>query len=304
MQRFGAAMWTGDIDGNWPTLARTPGELLSLGLSGMPYTTCDIGGFGGKAPAELVVRWMEAGVFFPLMRSHSTRGDMPHFPWLYGKEAEDAIRQALDLRYRLLPYYYSLAHETAETGLPIMRPLVMEYPHDPTVAAITDEWLMGDGLLAAPVLAAGGKRTVHLPKDTWYRLGSSERIVGPTDIPVNAKLDEIPVYVRAGTILPLGPVLQYTGQPTQEPLEMQVYPGNDGSFILVEDDGTTTGYKMGAERQTLFGWDDAKQQLSWRVANGYSGDNVFKSMKVVLFSAAGQKSKTVELGQDGVIDFK
>jgi alpha-glucosidase len=303
MQRFGAAVWTGDIAGDWPTLQRTPGELLSFGLSGMPYSTCDIGGFYGKAPAELVVRWIEAGVFFPLMRAHSTRGDMPHFPWLYGAAAEDAIRQALDLRYRLIPYYYSLAHETAETGEPIMRPLVMEFPDDPAVAGITDEWLMGRGLLAAPVLNAGGKRTVRLPKDTWYRLGSGERIAGATDVSVNAKLEEIPVYVRAGTILPLGPVVQYTGQATQEPLEVQVYPGRDAAFTLVEDDGATTAYESGAVRKTTFTWNEQNQKLSWKVTGPYAGDNVFKAMKVVLFSTSGLAAQTGVLGRDDEMDF-
>ena len=206
MQRFGAAAWTGDIHAEWGTLAGTPGELLSYGLSGMPYSTCDIGGYTGKnGTPEMLTRWMEEGVFFPVMRSHSANTLIPHFPWLSGQEVEDAIRKALDLRYRLIPYYYSLAHETYETGAPVMRPLVMEFPNDEKVTNLADEWLMGKGLLAAPILAEGGARSTYLPADNWFVFGTTQAFQGPQTLNVTSKLDEIPVYVRAGTILPARP---------------------------------------------------------------------------------------------------
>ncbi|MEI9998243.1 MAG: TIM-barrel domain-containing protein [Verrucomicrobiota bacterium] len=293
MQRFGAAFWTGDIHADWPTLAQTPGELLAAGLAGMPYAGCDIGGYAGTPEPELLVRWMEAGVFFPVMRAHSYVNDTPHFPWLYGPDAKAAMRKALELRYRLLPYYYSLARETAKTGAPLMRPLAMEFAGQPQV---TDEWLMGRGLLAAPVLVPGGKRVVSLPQDHWYELGSNRSIAGPADIPVTAALDQIPVYVRAGTLLPLGPVLQHTGEPTDQPLELQIYPGRNAVFTLVEDDGAT---RDGPQRLTTFTWDDAARRLTWHVAGAYAGANVFARMRAVLFAPGGAAAREGKLGGAG-----
>ena len=220
MQRFGAAVWTGDVESEWDVLARTPGELLSIGLAGLPYSACDIGGYKGEPSPEMLTRWMQAGVFFPVMRAHSSHHNTPRFPWLYGPEAEAAIRRALDLRYRLIPYYYSLAHAAHATAAPLMRPLVMEFPGDEQAAGVADEWLMGTGLLAAPVLNPGGARSVYLPGDRWFEFGTVRSVQGPQTVRVSAKLDEIPVYVREGTLLPLGPVMQSTGEASDAPLEV------------------------------------------------------------------------------------
>jgi alpha-glucosidase len=303
MQRFGAAVWTGDIAADWKPLERTPGEMLSYGLSGMPYSACDIGGYSGNTTPELLSRWMEAGVFFPIMRSHSENSSTPHFPWLFGPDAEAAIRKALDLRYQLIPYYYSLSHENATTAAPLMRPLVMEFPADANAVGLTDEWLMGKSLLAAPVLNAGGARSIYLPADGWFDFGTSHSTQGPQTVQVTAKLDEIPMYVRAGTLLPLGPVRQYTGEPSQTPLEMQIYPGHDATFDLVEDDGKTLDYQKGTERITHFSWDDRAQTLSWKVTGTYDGAGVFSSMKAVLFAPQGSVEKDGTLGRDGSAQF-
>ncbi len=304
LQRLGAAVWTGDISGDWGTFARTPGELLGLSLAGIPYSACDIGGYRKpeKSP-EVLTRWMEAGVFFPVMRTHSNHSSTPHFPWLSGPEAEAAIRKALDLRYQLIPYYYSLAHEASETAAPLMRPLVMEFPDDPAVANMTDEWLMGRGLLAAPLLTPGGARSVYLPKDTWYDFGTNKKTEGPTTLSVTKALDEIPIYVRAGTLLPLGPVIQSTSLPSNGPLELQIYPGHDGQFTLTEDDGETTGYQKGAMRQVAFTWDDKQQLLSWKSTGTYAGPHLFSDFKAVLFGSQGRVEKSGALSDNGTIQF-
>jgi alpha-glucosidase len=326
LQRFGAAAWTGDIASDWPTLAKTTGELLSYSLSGMPYDACDIGGYAGTPTPELLARWMEAGVFFPVYRSHSERSQKPRFPWLYdepavsetqagqpaadagtggpGGQTENAIRQALDLRYRLVPYYYSLAFQNNREAAPLMRPLVMEFPQDAKVAGLTDEWLMGRGLLAAPLLTPGGTRSVYLPQDNWFTFGTNQVTTGPQTISVTAKLEDIPVYVRAGTILPLGPVLQYTGQPTTEPLELQVYPGHDATFDLVQDDGATLAYQKGLVRHTLFTWNDQTRTLSWKVSGPYSGDNLFHAVKFVLFAPQGVLTGNTSLDAPGTVQFR
>ena len=303
LQRFGAAAWTGDIGTDWSILARTPGELLSYSLSGMPYSACDIGGYSGPPDPERMTRWLEAGVFFPVMRAHSEIKDTPHFPWLDGPEHEAARRKALDLRYRLIPYYNSLAHETFLTGAPMMRPLVMEFPADDKVAGMTDEWLMGKGLLAAPILNPGGARKVYFPDDQWFMFGTNNVMPRAKAITVSTTLDGIPLYVRAGTLLPLGPVLQYTGQKSAAPLELQIYPGHDGSFDFVQDDGKTLAYQKGAALTTTFSWNDATQTLSWKSTGDYHGANLFHAMKAELFSPKGQVEKPASLEQDGSLQF-
>jgi alpha-glucosidase len=328
LQRFGAATWSGDIGSDWDTLAKTPGQLLAYSLSGMPYSTCDIGGFGGEDTPELLTRWMQAGVFFGVMRTHSHIDRTPRFPWLYGTDAENAIRKALDLRYQLIPYYYSLAHENTRTAAPLMRALVMEFPDDDKVADETHEWLMGSRLLAAPVMNPGDRSTavaspgapastepkstppaqsaqrdVYLPKDTWFKFGTNQTLAGPQTVHVTAKLDEIPMYVRAGTLLPLGPVLQYTDATSSEPLEMQIYPGKDATFDFVEDDGATLAYQKGNQRITHFTWDDAARRLSWKTEGPYRGANCFRALNAELFAPSGKGTKQADLNGSGSITF-
>jgi len=300
LQRFATASWTGDINSDWCALADTPTHLLNWSLAGMCYGACDIGGYKGQDSPELLARWMEVGTFLPVMRSHSNRRVQPRFPWLYGADAEDAIRKALDLRYRLVPMYYSLAHEAYKTGAPLMRPLLMEFPRDPNVANLSSQWLIGRGLMAAPVLESGGQRSVYLPDDTWYLFESSTRLAGHRYVDVTVALDEVPVYVRAGTILPLAPVLQHTDQLPGGPLELQIYPGKNASFTLVEDDGLTAAYLKGRIRRTTFSWDDVQRRLSWKIEGPYAGKDIFQSMKVKVFDPT-QKLLNGSLASDGVL---
>jgi alpha-glucosidase len=244
---------------------------------------------------------MEAGVFFPVMRTHSSIGSTPHFPWLFGTNAVNAIRDALDLRYRLIPFYYSLAHETYATGLPLMRPLVMEFPDDPKAANLSDEWMMGDSLLAAPILQPGDKRSVYLPAGRWYAFGSNLPLEGKRALEVTAGLDEIPVYVRAGSILPLGPVIQHTGQLPGGPLELQIYPGKDAVFTLVEDDGESKDYLKDQIRRTTFSWKDAAGRLTWKRDGRYSGRDVFQDVRVVLLDPRKQVEAGSALSEQGTL---
>jgi alpha-glucosidase len=299
-QRFGYSTWSGDIPSTWSSLADVPRDLLNFSLSGMYYGSCDIGGFQGTPSKEMLVRWFQAGVFFPIMRSHSNIGTTARFPFLWGEDGEAAMRKALNLRYQLLPYIYSLGHEAYTTGAPVMRPLVMEFPADTTVANLSDEWLLGKGLLAAPVLNEGGKRKVYLPADTWYDYYTGNVITGPKTFTVDKALDEIPVYVRAGTILPVGPVIQYSEQTSDTPLEIHIYPGKNGSFKMVEDDGTSYNYTKDEVRTTAYHWNDKTKTLSWKVSGEYSGVNMYKVIKAVL----GKKEMSAVLGEKGSLVFK
>lgn len=299
VQRLGAAAWNGDIQTSWPSLARTPGDLLNWSTAGMPYVACDIGGFTGQVTPELLTRWMQAGVFFPVMRAHSTRNVQPRFPWLYGPEAEAAIRKALNLRYRLIPMYYSLAYEAHETGAPIMRPLVMEFPSDPKVMDLSDQWLIGRSVMAAPVLQEGATaRSVYFPDDTWYVIDSGKKVSPKSTENVGAALDQVPTYVRAGTILPLAPLIQHTSDLPGGPLDLQIYPGKNATFTLVEDDGQTTAYLTGNLRRTTFTWNDATRELSWKVEGTYNGKTIFKEMQVTVFDEQPKKvaARTIDSG--------
>merc|ERR1719480_725797 len=219
----------------------------------------DSGGFvGGNASAEVLSRWYWSSAFFTIMRVHSSLQQSehadaglpitPHFPFLYGDEAGNAMRKALEMRYRMIPMLYSLAHEAYQSGAPITRPLLMEFGTDPKAVAIHDQWLVGSGLMTAPVLTEGGKRSVYLPilpeSQLWFEFDSALAHASGTAMDVTVELDASPVYVRSGTIVPLGPIVQSTSDlPGNGTLEVQVYAGADGSFTFVEDDGDSYDYE-------------------------------------------------------------
>ena len=159
----------------------------------------------------------------------------------------------------------------------------MEFPGDTNVANLSSQWLIGRSLMVAPMLSSGTNRTVYLPDDTWYLFDSSTKLSGNRSMDITVALDEIPAYVRAGTILPLAPALQHTDQLPGGPLELQIYPGKDASFTLVEDDGLTTAYLKGQVRRTTFTWNDARRRLSWRIEGPYAGKDIFTNMKAKVF---------------------
>jgi alpha-glucosidase len=298
LQRFGAAVWTGDIHGDWPTFQLLPAHLLNWSLAGICYSACDIGGFFDEENPQLLTRWMQAGIFFPVMRAHSTKEVTPRFPWLFGPQAESAIREALNLRYRLIPFYYSLAHQSYETGIPIMRPLLMEFPNDPHVQNLSDQWLIGR-LMPAPIFDPSNKRTVYLPQGNWFIFDSNKMLEGNRTIDIEAAFDEIPLYVRAGTILPLAPPIQHTDELPGGALQLQIYPGQDATFSLVEDDGQSTAYTTGQLRRTTFTWNDAMRKLSWRIEGPYTGADIFLDMNVTVFDATTKPTASTSLQTDG-----
>jgi len=294
MARLGAVVWTGDLDSTWDELENTPGYLLNWILAGAPYVGCDIGGFLGNTTGLQLTRWMQVGTFMPIMRVHSIIDATPHFPWLFGDEAEAAMRATLNLRYRLIPYHYSLAHALSATSSLWMRPLVIAFPEDEAAANITSQWMDGS-ILVAPILRNDSQRRVYLPNGTWYALvaaqrnQSSEVFQGPAMLTGTAALDEIPAFVRSGTVLPLAPVIQYSEALPGGPLEVQVYAGADGSFALIEDDGSSLAYQAGEVRTTHFQWDDSAKILSWRVEGTAeaAGANTFREVFMTLVDEDG-----------------
>lgn len=262
MQRFGAAVWSGDVNSSWNTLGNQPGTLMNFSMAGMPYTSSDTGGFFGPPSPELYARWMEQAVFTPIMRAHGMLNE-PRWPWAFGDEAQAAMVQAIELRYRLIPYIYTCAAENARTAAPLMRPLFLEFPGDANTFNMTDEWMFGRNLLAAPILTEGGSRDVYLPEGKWYDFNTNEAVQGGRKLSiVKASMSTIPVYMRAGGILPLGPVLQYTDEKPIDPLEVRVYPGADGVFSLYEDAGDDYGYLKGQSSEIPMVWNDKSRVLT------------------------------------------
>ncbi len=247
MQRFGASCWSGDINNDFPTLEAQVPLGLNTGLSGVPYWGTDVGGFFHPVPetGELYARWFQLGAFSPIFRSHGWVW-REHVPWAHGPEVEAICRRYAELRYRLLPYTYTLAWQAHTLGLPLMRPLVLNYPGDPKAWALDHEYLWGDDLLVAPVTREGATAwPVYLPEGDWFDFWTGERHRGPGGVTLAAPLDRLPLLARAGAILPLGPLVQHTGERPLDELIVQIYPHGTSRFELYEDDGRSNAYRRG-----------------------------------------------------------
>jgi len=253
-QRYGAALWSGDVDKTFASLRKQVAIGLSVGLTGIPLWGSDIGGFGfgGECTGELYARWFEFGVFCPLCRPHGDQKELRE-PWQFGPEIEAICRKYLQMRYRLLPYIYNAARDACTAGIPIMRPLVLEYPGDLQVLNLADEYLFGPEILVAPILDEGAfERSVYLPQGNWIDYWSEEIHAGPQYITTRAELDILPLFVRQGAIIPMGPDLQYSSQHALDPLTLEIYRGFDRSLTLYEDDGESTAYQNGDYAETRF----------------------------------------------------
>lgn len=265
-QRYSAAAWSGDIAPTFDSLRRQIAAGLNYSLSGLPYWTTDIGGFQGGDPddpayRELFVRWFQYGTFCPIFRTHGNRKS--NELWSYGPEAQAILTQYDELRYRLLPYIYSLAWMTANSGYTPMRALVMDFPGDSRVLDVADQFLYGPAMMVAPVVRARAtQRSVYLPAGTtWYDFWTGRQLEGGHTINADTSLAKIPLFARAGSIIALGPKVQYTGEKPADPLELRVYPGTDGRFELYEDDGLTYAYETGRHATVTFLWNDKTRTL-------------------------------------------
>jgi alpha-glucosidase len=251
-----SAMWTGDNASSWEHLEMSLPQLSNLGLSGVPFCGPDIGGFFGNATPELFARWIELGALYPFARGHSWRGSTPHEPWVFGDDVTNVARRYLELRYRLLPYLYTLFERAASTGEPIWRPLVYAYPTDPEVTALHDQALIGPDLLVAPVTRPGmSARHVYLPVGTWHDYWTGEQLFGPQHLLAPAPLGTLPLYARAGAIIPSGPAMRQSDERPLNPLTLDLYLGGDTDEAwgeLYEDDGHTFAYQRGAFRRTRY----------------------------------------------------
>jgi alpha-glucosidase len=259
-----ALHWTGDNSSWWEHLAMSIPQLQNLGLAGLAWVGVDIGGFAGDATGELLARWTELGIFQPFCRNHSERGSHPQEPWAFGERYEAVIRDMLKLRQRLIPYLYSVFEECHRTGAPIMRPLLYAFPDDEVTYAVEDEFLLGDGLLVAPIARPGVEhRHVYLPRAVWYHLWSGERFDGPAHVLAHAPLGQPAVYVCANVPLPFGPAMSYVGERPTDPLTVLLFPANGaGAFVLYEDAGDGYAHEHGAEARTRLACEVAAEAIT------------------------------------------
>jgi alpha-glucosidase/alpha-D-xyloside xylohydrolase len=295
MQRYGSFLWSGDVYSTWETLKTHIPIALNTALSVIPYWGTDIGGFvpTPEFTAELYIRWFQFGAFCPLFRCHGRTWKL-RLPWgwntgdpgpveirnyggaaipdssqLHDARVEPICRKYLELRYRLLPYLYSAVHECATTGMPIMRALWVHFPDDPKAVECGDEYLWGKNILVAPVAEKGATaRSIYLPRGAWYDFWTHDRLQGGREISRPVDLETLPLYVREGSILPLGPVKQFTGEKVDEPLSVSIYPGADATCLLYDDDGTSFDYRKGEWMGIEMAWDDGRRILSLQLAAG------------------------------------
>lgn len=273
-QRVGATVWSGDVFSSYWGLSHQITAGLNYAASGLPYWTTDIGGYWptyegqieDPAYQELYLRWFQFGVFCPIFRTH---GHRPHNEmWSY-PDVEPSLIEYDKLRYRLMPYIYSLAWRVSSDDYTIQRPLVMDWRNDPLTWNIGDQFMFGPALLVNPVTEAKAtERRIYLPKDAlkdtlWYDFWTGQTIQGGTYIQAAAPLNRIPLYVRAGSILPLGPEEQYAGEKVDGPIELRIYPGANGSFNLYQDEGDTYNYEKGQHAVIPITWSDADHTLTF-----------------------------------------
>ena len=287
VSRYGGWIWSGDPQSRWATLAAHVPVGLNYSLSVSPFWGTDVGGFviTSELTGELYVRWFQFGAFNPLFRSHGRTWHL-RLPWgwntgepgpiesrdvteraeLHNAEVETICRKYLELRYRLLPYNYMLMREACDTGLPPMRALWLHYPNDPEAVKLGDEYLWGRDWLVAPVVEKGASaRRVYLPEGAWYDWWTGDKLAGKRWIERPVDLATLPLYVRAGAIVPLDPVRQYTSQSVNGPTSLRIHPGADGEFTLYDDDGQSLGYRNGSDDKTVwirFRWDDSARKLT------------------------------------------
>jgi alpha-D-xyloside xylohydrolase len=295
VQSKGTIVWSSDIYPTWDTLRRQIPTGLDFAASGITYWSNDTGGWqylprehhpknpplldpsdaranvgGYDDYPELYTRWFQYATFLPIFRTHGSRRE--NEVWSYGKQAQPILERYLRLRYQLMPYIYSLGYETWRTGAPFLRALPLDFPDDPKVADLRDEYMFGPAFLVAPVVEQGAtSRRVYLPAGVdWYNFWTNELLKGGQTVEVSAPIATIPVFVRAGSIVPLGSAIENTRQ--QQAIEhVRVYPGRNASFTLFSDDGTTYAYEQGAGSVTHLHWDEASHKLTHEGAPAWNG---------------------------------
>jgi alpha-D-xyloside xylohydrolase len=275
-QRNSAITWSGDITGTWQVLRNQIPAGLNFSLSGIPYWNTDTGGFFGNRETgnanpsnplyqEFFARWFQFSAFCPMFRVHGSYDTRPGKEiYRFDEKSQNIMRTYLDLRYRLMPYLYSVAWQVTANGTSFMRPLVMDFPKDPQALGIGDQYLFGPSILVTPVTAAQATtRSVYLPASgaPWYNFWTAETSPAGQRVEASAPVETLPLFIRPGSIIPLGPFIQYSSEKPADPIELRVYRGADGQFTLYEDEGDNYNYEKGSYATIPVSWNEAKQTL-------------------------------------------
>ncbi len=294
-QRY-AATWTGDNSATWNHMRLSVPQLINLGLSGFAFVGDDIGGFNGSPTPELLTRWMELGAFNPMYRNHAAKGSRDREPWVDGPEHEKIRKSYIETRYRLLPYVYTGLEEASRTGVPLMRPLFLEFPKETALATNGEEFMFGSSLLVAPkAWPFLDPYDVTLPAGDWFDYWTGEKHPGGTKLKVNPPLDTLPVYVRAGSILPEQPVIEYVGQEIKGPLTLRVYPGPNCSGDLYTDDGDTLAYQKGDFLRVHFTCEAAADHVTVHIAAAEGPYHPwFKELQLMVYGAGTTREVQVD----------
>jgi alpha-D-xyloside xylohydrolase len=323
-QRYGANTWSGDVVASWDALKKQISAGLNFSLCAIPYWNSDIGGFflweypqklNDADYRELYVRWIQFGAFCPMMRSHGA--DAPREIYQFGEKGSkiyDAIEKSINLRYSLLPYIYSTAWDVTANNASMMRALVMDFAYDKNAININDQYMFGKSLLVCPVTrrmysksSENGRGTtrvedysmvksdeVYLPDGTdWFDYWTGEKLKGGQSVNKETPIDIIPLYVKAGSILPIGPKVRYATEKKWDELEIRIYPGAGGEFILYEDENDNYNYEKGAYSTIKFEWDDKARRLSINEREGsFKGMLDSRTFNIILIdkSSADEKS--------------
>ena len=300
-----AATWTGDNSATWNHIGMSVPQIMSLGLSGYALVGADVGGFAGSPPVDLLTRWYELGAFYPIYRDHAAKGTEPHEPWASGPEQEAIRKRYIELRYKLLPYIYTAVEETSRTGIPLMEPVFLEYPGAGDSYSEDHAFLFGRDLFVAPVVTEKvDAEEIQLPPGDWYDFWTADIHTSKDQISLHPALAETPLYVRAGAIVPMQPVVQSTNEKPDGPLELRVYMGDDCHGSLYEDDGLTFAYKKGEYLRINFACDVSLHDMtvtSSVVKNGYKP--WWNSTQLEIYGA-GAAPKEIRIGDSLIHDWR
>ncbi|WP_163400075.1 glycoside hydrolase family 31 protein [Flavobacterium fluviatile] len=318
-QRYGVASWSGDVEASWRQFSEQIAAGLNFTMAGVPYWTHDIGGFFRDSKSinpefdsqytnpeyiELLTRWFQFGTFSPIFRIHGYVSETEI--WRYNQAFESTARKFIDLRYQLIPYIYSQAWQITNNSRQLMSPLAYQYPNDKNTWGIKDQLFFGESIMVGFVTQYQQReKDMYFPEGDWYNYWTNEKMQGGKTIKVKAELNEIPMFVKAGTILPLGPKVQYATQKTTEPLQIKVYPGKDAQFVLYLDDNESYEYEKGKYSEIVFTYSEAKKELNIKNGQGNFIDFKQKPMDfVVELVGKGKTEKVVFTGKESKINLK
>ncbi|QEM05665.1 DUF4968 domain-containing protein [Mucilaginibacter rubeus] len=305
-QRY-SAVWTGDNTGTDAHMLLGQRLVNSLGITGMSFIGVDIGGFSGNPTPELMVRWNSLGVYTPMFRNHAIQGSKMREPWEWGKNNEQIIKKDIEQRYKLLPYLYSSFYQSTQTGLPVSRTLAIEHSFDGNVfdERFQNEFMFGDAILVTPVESTKLTEDVYLPQGSWYRLSSDKFYEGEQIVNVQAPLTDLPVFVKAGGIIPMQSVVQSTNEKGDGILRIHIWNGREAnSFIYYEDDGVSYDYEQGVYYKRVISFNPIEKSLSLSLVEG-SFKSRFMQLRFVLHGFDGVKlQEEIVENKNGEIEVK